>query len=201
MQRLLSEVSGIPTILELIDTLEQSPLGAAMLIATEAISLLISTYNHLQRWGDPLGAEPSTSLFCWKVPSESMSACEGYNIWFPSVSVANVVMHLWAFKAICLNEIRKLRTKYPHVSCDWPVQSDGELDENFQKDLRELCVRIVQGTDFLLQDRMALFGPLSVDFPLMIASEVFRIDGEVSAALEKLTRDMLQRSLLSKVQF
>ncbi|KAK2130616.1 hypothetical protein NOF04DRAFT_1317801 [Fusarium oxysporum II5] len=201
MQRLFSEVSSIPTILELIDTLEHSPPRAATLIATEAISLLINTHNHLQGWGDPLGAEPSTGLFCWRIPSESLSALAGCNIWFPSVSVANVVMHLWAFKAVCLTEIRKLRTRFPHVSCDWPVQSDCELKDHFQNNLRELSVRIVQGTDFLLQDRMALFGPLSIMFPLATAYEVFRMDGEPSAALGKVTVDILQRSLLSKVQY
>jgi hypothetical protein len=201
MQRLFSEVSGIPTILELIDTLEHSPPRVATIIATEAISLLINTHNHLQGWGDPLGAEPSTGLFCWRIPSERSSAWAGCNIWFPSVSVANVVMHLWAFKAVCLTEIRNLRTRFPHVSCDWPVQSDCKLGDHFQKTLRELCVRIVQGTDFLLQDCMALFGPLSIMFPLTTACEVFRMDGEPSAALWKLTGDILQRSLLSKVQF
>lgn len=200
MQLLFSEASIIPTVLELIDTLEHSPACIAESIATEAIYLLKRTYDQLQDWGDPLGAEPSNGVFCWKVPSESSSAWAGYNIWFPSVSVANVVMHLWTFKVVCLTEVQKLQTRFPHVSCAWPVPVDCELGDYLQETYRELCVRIVQGTDFLLQDRLALFGPLSIVFPLTTACEVFKIDGEPSAALWKFTSNTLQRSLLSKLQ-
>ncbi|RKL22983.1 hypothetical protein BFJ68_g1188 [Fusarium oxysporum] len=200
MQLLFSEASIIPTVLELIDTLEHSPACITESIATEAIYLLKRTYDQLQDWGDPLGAEPSNGVFCWKVPSKSSSAWAGYNIWFPSVSVANVVMHLWTFKVVCLTEVQNLRTRFPHVSCAWPVPVDCELGDYLQETYRELCVRIVQGTDFLLQDRLALFGPLSIVFPLTTACEVFKIDGEPSAALWKFTSNTLQRSLLSKLQ-
>ncbi|KAH7182191.1 hypothetical protein DER46DRAFT_587928 [Fusarium sp. MPI-SDFR-AT-0072] len=200
MQLLFSEASIIPTILELIDTLEHSPACVAASIATEAIYLLKRAYDQLQDWGDPLGAEASTGVFCWQVPSESSSAWAGYNLWFPSISVANMVMHLWAFKVVCLAEIQKLRTRFPNVSCAWPVPVDCDLGDYLQQTYRELCVRIVQGTDFLLQDHLALFGPLSIVFPLTTACEVLKIDGEPSTALWKFASNTLQRSLLSKLQ-
>ncbi|RKK66558.1 hypothetical protein BFJ69_g15298 [Fusarium oxysporum] len=97
MQLLLSEASAIPTILELIDTLEHSPPSVSSFIAAQAIASLTTSYDNLQGWGEPLDADPSTCLFCWRTPSNSSWAWGGYNIWFPSVSAANLVMHLSGF--------------------------------------------------------------------------------------------------------
>ncbi|KIL85212.1 hypothetical protein FAVG1_11641 [Fusarium avenaceum] len=198
MQLLLSEASGIPTILELIDTLDHSPRSVSSFIATQVIALLTTSYNNLEGWGEPLNADPSTGFCCWQVASNSSWTWGGYNIWFPSVSAANVAMHLWAFKVVCLAEIQKLQTKFPGISCDWPVPARCELDYWLRDTYIELCVKIVQSANFLLQDRLALFGPLSISFPLTTACQTFEMDGDRSLDLWKLTQDMLKRSLFKE---
>ncbi|KAI6764063.1 hypothetical protein HG530_007852 [Fusarium avenaceum] len=198
MQLLLSEASGIPTVLELIDTLEHSPPSVSSFIATQAITLLITSYNNLEGWGETLNADPSTGFCCWHVASNSSWAWGGCNIWFPSVSAANVAMHLWAFKVVCLTEIQKLQTRFPGISCDWPVPVGCELGYWLRDTYIELCVKIVQSAKFLLQDRLALFGPLSIPFPLNTACQTFEMDGDRSLDLWKLTQDMLKRSLLKE---
>jgi hypothetical protein len=196
MQRLLSEASGIPTILELIDTLEHGPPSVSSFIAEQAIALLTTSYNNLEGWGEPLNADPSTGFFCWRTTSNSPWALGGYNIWFPSVSAANLAMHLWAFKVVCLAEIQKLQTRFPGISCDWSVPAGCQLGCLLRDTYIELCVKIVQSANFLLQDRLALFGPLSIPFPLRTACQTFEMDGDRSVELWKLSQDILTRSLL-----
>lgn len=198
MQLLLSEASGIPTILELIDTLEHSSPSVSSFIAAQAIALLTTSYNNLEGWGEPLNADPSTGFFCWRRTSNSSWALEGYNIWFPSVSAANLAMHLWAFKVVCLTEIQKLHARFPDIPCDWSVPVGCEIGCWLRDIYLELCVKIVQSANFLLQDRLALFGPLSIPFPLTTACQTFEMDGDRSVELWELTQDILKRSLLQR---
>ncbi|CAJ0538598.1 Ff.00g066320.m01.CDS01 [Fusarium sp. VM40] len=198
MSLLLSEASGIPTILELIDTLEHSPLSVYSFIAAQAIALLTTSYNNLEGWGDPLNADPSTGFFCWRTKSNSPWAWGGYNVWFPNVSAANLAMHLWAFKVVCLTEIQKLQSRFPGIPCDWPVPAGCELRYWLRDTCIELGVKIVQSANYLLQDRLALFGPLSISFPLTTACQTFEMDGDRSVELRKLTHDILKRSLLQR---
>lgn len=198
MQLLLSEASCIPTILELIDTLEHSPPSVSSFIAAQAIALLTTSYNNLEKWGEPLTADPSTGFFCWRRTSNNSWAWGGYNIWFPSVSAANLAMHLWAFKVVCLTEIQKLQAKFPDISSDWPIPAGCELGCWLRDIYIELCVKIVQSANFLLQDRLALFGPLSIPFPLTTACQTFEMDGDRSVELWGLTQDILKRSLLQR---
>ncbi|KAM5515540.1 hypothetical protein FOXYSP1_02491 [Fusarium oxysporum f. sp. phaseoli] len=200
VQRLLTEVACIPTILELIDTLDYGTPSGAALIAKEAISMLLQTYSDLQDWGDHLDGEPSTGLFCWTVKSSNPWAWDGHKIWFPSISAANLIMHLWAFKVVCLTEVQRLQTRFPDVPCDWPVKAGCGVTESLREVYLGLCVKIVQSMEFLFQDGLALFGPLSIGLPLTAARETFEMDGERSVVLLKLTQDIVQGSILSEIQ-
>lgn len=200
MQRLLTEVACIPTILELIDTLDHGTPSGAAFIAKKAISMLLKTYSNLQGWGDHFNGQPSTGLFCWTIESSDHWAWGGHKVWFPNISAANLIMHLWAFKVVCLIEVQKLQTRFPDVPCDWSVKAGYKITDSLREVYLGLCVKIVQSMEFLFQDRLALFGPLSIGLPLTTARETFEMDGERSAVLLELTRGIVQGSILSEIQ-
>lgn len=131
-------------------------------IATSLIDVLC----RLQRLEDslendghrPYGQIPSPDF---DLPSTDFA------LWFPSITTANVLAHLWTFKIVCLTELRDLATFFPPV-LDQPL-SNGIHPSQLGGQIIELSILTCRSMEFTLQDKMALYGPASTFYPLQIA--------------------------------
>ncbi|EAQ89375.1 predicted protein [Chaetomium globosum CBS 148.51] len=158
VQSLMSEAAAIPSILERIDAEGD---GAA----EETLPAFEAALDRLDAWADGFcSSAPESSPMFWIRPSED---AERSSIWFRNITVANALTHFWAFKVICLRNIDELRTSRAH-----PNSNQGTEMAYFEE-VKRLSVMICQSIEYLMQDRMKLFGPQSVPMPLHTAHEAF----------------------------
>lgn len=97
-------------------------------------------------------------------------------LWYPNVTMANALTHLWAFRIVCLTEIKRFTMHDPFRDQEQPIRT-GKLGLDFddlQAQMIALAKKISLSMVYLLQDEMKLFGPASTFFPLRIANQTFK---------------------------
>ena len=166
VQYLVSQVAILPLLLNKIDQLlgKHNPPADV----SEAVQLLNQLLCVMERLHDLETSFKRTSdgSPCW-----NELGC------FRDVTSANLSIHLCAFYIVCLEEVEKLATAFPclipqegHIlsldgnTCCWDAIPDNMLG---------LCRHILLATEYLLQDNMMLFGPISSLFPLRMAYTTF----------------------------
>jgi hypothetical protein len=156
----MSEAAIIPSILERIDTEGVDAVGEDALGAFQIV------LDRLDTWVEAFrsSASESSPLF-WPRPTDDAGK---QHIWFQNITVANALTHLWAFRVICLRNIDQLR-----ASCSPCGSRQGAKTRRFDDETGQLSVMICQSIQYLMQDRMKLFGPVSVTLPLRTAYETF----------------------------
>ncbi|GAB1311452.1 hypothetical protein MFIFM68171_01662 [Madurella fahalii] len=160
VQALMSEAAIIPSILERLDRA-----GSSGDVAAEVLHEFEAVLGRLDAWADSFHSSAPSPIF-WLEPSVDAGR---QHIWFPSITVANALTHFWAFKVICLGNIRRLKAAGVDSSNGRKAAHCGEI--------KSLSVMICQSTEYLMQDRMRLFGPTSVMLPLRTAYEAFEVEG------------------------
>jgi hypothetical protein len=164
LQALMSEAAVIPSILEQMDVE-----GARA--AEEALRAFEAVLSRLNAWADACySSAPESSPLFWYQPS---SDGRRPHIWFENITAASALTHFWAFKAICLRNMDHLRA---------PVCADSSHapDTGYLEEAKRLSVMICQSIEYLMQDRMKLFGPTSMTLPLRTAYETFEAGGHRS---------------------
>ncbi|KAL2136172.1 hypothetical protein VTI74DRAFT_5225 [Chaetomium olivicolor] len=162
VQALMSEAAAIPAILEKLDS------EGVDAVAEEALHEFDAVLDRLNAWGDGFQSSASPSPLFWFQPS---SGTERPHIWFQNITMANVLTHLWAFKIMCLRNIHQLRlviSKLDSKSSHATTNSD---------EAKRLSTMICQSTEYLMQEKMKLFGPTSVTLPLRTAYAAFEAGG------------------------
>ncbi|KAK3902462.1 P-loop containing nucleoside triphosphate hydrolase protein [Staphylotrichum tortipilum] len=164
VQALMSEAVAIPGILERMDAE-----GGRVDADAEALQRFEVVLGRLDAWaaGFHSLALPSCPLFWFQPPGDDGR----HKIWFQDITAANALTHYWAFRVICLRNIARLRAS----SLESP--KTGFLEE-----AKRLSVMICQSIEYLMQDRMKLFGPTSVALPLRTAHETFQSGVDQSAS-------------------
>ncbi len=159
VQALMSEAVAIPGILERMDK------GGTKAAAEEVLHCFEVVLGRLDAWADDFHASalPSCPIF-WVLPR---GEDEREKIWFRDITAANALTHYWAFRVVCLQSIRQLRATGPQTDV---------LEET-----KRLSTRICQSIEYLMQDKMKLFGPTSVALPLRTAYETFQAGGDESS--------------------
>jgi hypothetical protein len=164
LQALMSEAAVIPSILEQMDV-EGASANEEALGAFEAV------LSRLNAWGNAFcSSAPESSHLFWYQPS---SGGGRPHIWFENITAASALTHFWAFKAICLRNMDHLRAPVCADSSRAPDTGDFE-------EAKRLSVMICQSIEYLMQDRMKLFGPTSMTLPLRTAYETFEDGGHQS---------------------
>ncbi len=163
----MSDAAEIPAILEKMDA------DGAGAVSGEALRRFETVLGRLDAWSDSFRSSvPASSLHFWFLPSGDGRR---QRIWFRDITAASALTHLWAFRAICLANIDRLRRL-----CD-PEAANGAAKTEHFEEAKSLSVMICQSIEYLMQDKMKLFGPTSVSLPLQTAYEIFEAGGQQSA--------------------
>ncbi|KAH6854660.1 hypothetical protein B0I37DRAFT_362725 [Chaetomium sp. MPI-CAGE-AT-0009] len=181
VQSLMSEAVAIPSIFERMDVGGD---GAA----EEALPAFEAVLDQLEAWAnDFCSSGPESSPLFWFQPSED---ARGPSIWFQNITVASALTHFWAFKVICLRNIDQLRASRAH-----PESSRGVSDKATHfEEAKRLSVMICQSIEYLMQDRMKLFGPTSITLPFYTAYETFKVGGSGSREELDWCREILRNT-------
>lgn len=161
VQELISEAAVIPSILERLD--KAGPSGG---VAAETLHEFEAALTRLDAWADAFQSSAPSPIYRLEPSGGDGRA----RIWFQSITTANALTHFWAFKVICLGNIHKLRDAGLDASNERKAAQFGEI--------RHLSVMICQSIEYLMQERMRLFGPTSVALPLRTAYEAFEAEGD-----------------------
>lgn len=162
----------------------------------------MAALDNLENWEIRLRTE-NTEPHYWSVFPDThitgASPHDGYT-WYPNITMANVYTHLWAFRIICLSEISKLASLPSFIP---EIQSSSwQFDFNYTKEnMIVLSKQICMSMEYLIQDRMRLFGPASTFFPLQAAYRVFQMDDprqrDSIACIEDIVDRLVKKGLQS----
>ena len=206
MQELLSRATSIPRLLQRLDALQnnyitpeqtslrelrRSFIGLALqnnYITPEHPSLgelrcsFMELYRSLEEWEALHGDGHMTHIF-HPVDSTDPSStntlahlvAQGDKCHlFHDISSANGLTHCWAFQIICLLQHHTLTEMMRHTGEDSP----GLCGIIRWEATNTIALNILQSMDYLIQDRMHLYGQASIFFPLKVAHRVFKAQGE-----------------------
>ncbi|KAF4261429.1 hypothetical protein CNMCM8812_001363 [Aspergillus fumigatus] len=196
MQDFLSEVAIIPNYLHAVDQLMVNPGDGSAENATEVCFAFVEWVNRLEQWEQMVEREEGGT---YEKSSEGEQAAQlidpgitGHTLWFPSVTIANVLTHLWAIHIVCLKEIDKLRATFSsNVEPCIPAKFCSV--EYQQTQVLTLSKRICHSMEYLLQDELKLFGPASTAFPLKVAHDSFRECGTTQEGYIKFVNSIVSR--------
>ncbi|KAF2798721.1 hypothetical protein K505DRAFT_296009 [Melanomma pulvis-pyrius CBS 109.77] len=167
MQILLSDVAILPSILEESDLLQSFPHNITLSRSYKIKARLSQVLSRLLQWEDRRERDTIGPIYSFQQMQDVASSQPTTSSFrFPSLMAANVHIHLWAFRIICLNEMEKVDL------CLYDNDRTGFVIDNVQKSKTEtskLAIKIFQSIEYLLQDEMKLYGPASALFPLKIA--------------------------------
>lgn len=107
-------------------------------------------------------------------------------LWFQDLAVANCTTYFWAFRIICLTNIRQLRIEFPSLLL-LDIDIDGKSPESIEvtQEIIQLSNQIIQSMEFLTQEEMGVYGVASAALPLQIAFGVLSDMGSDSEAGSK----------------
>lgn len=172
MQRLLCGVATIPSILYKIDQEYDAEIQPTTSTSSPNLCLLTDALTSLELFESLLIDTQGRPNY--ELPHEGWELSRPA-LWFPNISIANMFTHLWAFKIVCLAEIYKLDANCSHFPAN--ETPPGTVDSgNIGQHMITLSQWICHSMEYMLQEKMALFGPASTFFPLQIAYRTLRED-------------------------
>lgn len=210
MQRLLSDVVMLPSLLHETDSLLEAS-HTSYSEVDRMLGVFLHLFNLLGSWEGSLNAEHHQ--FYWgpgSLPKNTPGiAIEDthLSIRYASVTMANLFTYIWAFQIVCLTEMKRLTAvihrrdpRQPVLAM--PLESDLHQD---RKRTTSLAKQIYLSMDYLLQDDMGLFGPTSTFYPLKVAYQALEEDdsdhiGEM-AYIQQVIGRLTQKGLLCAPSF
>lgn len=169
LQALLSITSPIPSILERLDCSKFGPATKQKTVARGAAvefnKILATMSSSLQE----AMRSPGQTTY-WDILGDDGET----SIWFSSISVANLLTHIWAFWIICVTNIRSLISEYPDLQ-SLEILVDGQTPGSkfVTEKIASAANDILLSMEFLMQDEMKLFGVASLILPLQVARSVY----------------------------
>ncbi|KAG4443492.1 hypothetical protein IFR05_001062 [Cadophora sp. M221] len=186
MQTLMGDAAVLPSIMEEIDGLPTLTSEKALQTACKLKAMLSEVLIRLSRWDGQFVIERKTDR---ESPQHAeFGRClqdEVLDFWFSSLLAANVYTYMWAFKIICYTELAKLNLLLPNCD-DQSISRAGEVYEEHSARLSALATKICQSMEYLLQDKMLLYGPAAAMWPLGIAYDV--LVGDIEGNKEQIKR-------------
>jgi hypothetical protein len=189
LQNLFSLAAAIPDILEKIDALDHESTSAATTEAKKRLAELTEMRASLEAWRFSFQAEPQMPL-CWPRAAGDNNRQSNGSLWFPNLSVANALTHLWSFQILCLSHIRDMLRRFPELG---EVDSMLENPDRLRKACIELSVSIFQSMEYLMQDEFMLYGPFTAGFPVYTARRALEMHEQGRAVLQKLDKSVTDR--------
>ncbi|KAK4189034.1 hypothetical protein QBC35DRAFT_381125, partial [Podospora australis] len=176
MQVLLGEAAMLPSLIERLDKLS----GADLEVAKVELRELMASRSRLEAWEIGFLTTREHPRVRYDVPG-------GYGtLWFDSLTTANGLTHAWSFNVICLANIERIASHFPELSNDI-----GIARSEISREKKRLSIMICQSMEYLVQDNMKLFGPMSGILPLQTAFEAFRDGGSETMAELRWCEEML----------
>lgn len=181
MQSLLNEVVILPALLHQSDCilggLAQADLSDISKIPGSIANVLI----RLDEWETALrtGDQPCywrCDYVSQEVESRTSDDTHLRFFWYPNVTMANAFTHLWAFRIVCLCELKRFITHFSGHDQEKPIWI-GQLSMNnddIQAQTTAFAKNISLSMVYLLQEEMRLFGPASTILPLRMAYQVYK---------------------------
>ncbi|CAG8909831.1 unnamed protein product [Penicillium egyptiacum] len=180
MQSLFNEAVILPALLHQSDCVLGSPAQCHLSDINKIPGSFINVLIRLDEWEMELqkGDQPCywRCGYVSQVESRTTDDTRSLPFWYPNVTMANVFTHLWAFRIVCLSELKRFKTHFPGSDQEQPVWT-GQFDKNddhIQDQLIVLAKNISLSMVYLLQDEMRLFGPASTIFPLQMAYQAYK---------------------------
>jgi hypothetical protein len=173
IQTLLSEVVALPKLLEELDEAPYGCSSASRELVERATDTFLYVLQRLDLWMESFTAESPLPLFYVK-PGDHGDLC----IWFPNISVASCLTHFWAFRAMCLMQVRGLGILFPDIREGKYASMGISSRSALLSEAIELSRHICQSIAFLMQDDMKIYGPFSVVFPLKVSYDTLKAGGK-----------------------
>lgn len=179
LQRLLGDVAILPSVLEAVDLLPHLPCEQAVEKAREVKATLQDVFARLSKWPE-WHAREEMNRICNPRHNQSLANSPAIDPsrWFTSLLTANLHTYLWTFRIICLTEMEKISSFLSGYGC-CNDSDEGRWKEGVRAEVSKLAVHVCYSVEYLLQDRMKLYGPASALFPLQTAFEVLSKDWTV----------------------
>ncbi|KAK6811307.1 hypothetical protein RU639_013162 [Aspergillus parasiticus] len=181
MQSLLNEVVNLPSLLHQSDCVLGSLVQSDLSDINKAICSFINVLVRLDEWEAAVqqGGKPCYWR-CGYVSQEvesraSDDTCLGL-LWYPNVTMANAFTNLWAFRIVCLSELKRFVAHFLGRDNEQPIWT-RQLDMNYddiQAQIISFAKNISLSMVYLLQDEMGLFGPASTLFPLHVTYQAYK---------------------------
>jgi hypothetical protein len=170
MQCLITETAALPTLLRQTDQLLMS--ASETNHVRELCNAYLEILSRLESWEASFRDTTSPQFWtCSTNPSSRAPAPLDLCLWFPNITMANVYTHLWSFRIICVSEVSQLVSLFPSVGwCDSRMSTF--IPDNCWEFLRSLSLQICSSMEYLMQDDLRLFGPMSSMLPLRTAYKV-----------------------------
>lgn len=190
MQAFLSDFVDLPGLFHQVDCLNISLSTDSPPVSCPEIELHLS---HL--------ADISTRLDRWEhsleSPQYSQKHADDRPISYPSVTMANIFTHLWAFKIIVIQEMAILKVAYSGNVSSPSAQPRDETND--RTTTISLAKKITLSMEYLLKEEMGLFGPASSSYPLRVAWDVLKASGDdyYQDHIERIVQRLIDRGLLS----
>ncbi|GKZ29886.1 hypothetical protein AbraIFM66950_006847 [Aspergillus brasiliensis] len=200
MQSLLSEAAALPLNLHRLDKISGS--NAPIEDQYEVTCILNSfedLLSSLNEW-EASESNNATSPLYWYRDQDTQASTIPC-IWFPSITMANAITHIWTFRIICLYEMERLASSLPQPNFDYLRILKEHHIKSVQQSSENMMRRICESMEYLLQEEMKLFGPASTILPLQVAYAVATVNGnhnnEELAVLKKIVNRLDSKGLQS----
>ncbi|KAK3321722.1 hypothetical protein B0H66DRAFT_552522 [Apodospora peruviana] len=193
LQDLFSEVVTLPSTLGMIEELKEMPKAQADTLALTAFEKLSQSLNGLVRMSEAIKDGDQDLYQFILCPIE-----EDTDIHFPSLTVANLFTHIWAFHIVCARHITQLTCFFPSIR--------GQLDPRLERLISteiviHLSSLILRSMKFLTLEKFKLFGAASTTLPLHVAHEVLVDEGRDNEELSSLYQRVLRMYCLKGYQY
>ncbi|KAH8801447.1 hypothetical protein F5884DRAFT_514457 [Xylogone sp. PMI_703] len=178
LQSLINDIAGIPSLLEMFDMLIESPLSNDYPTARDIWLKFSQALITLDQWELQYRLDTPKPLY-W--PKRSHMVNERYptsvtdqktHIWFRNVLIANAFTYLWAFRIVCITHMERIELQFPNLTQDINAEPSAYHP---QTRTLELSFFICQSMEYLLQDEVKLYGPLTSLFPFKVAQEILKL--------------------------
>lgn len=197
MQSLLGQAAALPTILHTLDKLSGPDASDKNQYECERIlNCFNDLLNGLNNWEASESINVTSPLYWYRVQDPEEIPC----IWFPSITMANAITYIWAFRIICLCEMERLASSLPQPSIEYLRILKEQHIESVQKSSETLMRRICESMEYLLQEEMKLFGPASTILPLQVAYAVATMNGNQHNAQLPILKRIVERLVLKGLQ-
>ncbi|PYH64411.1 uncharacterized protein BO88DRAFT_429748 [Aspergillus vadensis CBS 113365] len=197
MQSLLSQAAALPMILHTLDNLSGPDASdESQYECKRILNCFDDLLKGLNQW-EACESNIATSPLYWY---RDQDAEEIPCIWFPSITMANAITYIWAFRIICLCEMERLSSSLPQPSFEYLRILKEQHIESVQISSETLMRRICESMEYLLQDEMKLFGPASTILPLQVAYAVATMNGTQHNVELGILKRIVERLVLKGLQ-